>query len=166
MCISKTNKQRPFNAYSLDAFGFCIVSWNIRIYLELKVKLAPLHWEEIATVNENIFKKNSVSFTEGCPLTLCGSNSYCESINGSYFCQCESGFTSSDGGRTCSGNHVAHLIISIYIYINDGFILGWSNFHFLFLFLAKLCEKWCQIALSLIRHWHKLLVYMFPACPQ
>ncbi|XP_028416699.1 pregnancy zone protein-like [Dendronephthya gigantea] len=52
--------------------------------------------ESQGKVMYNITEDDCRSEERGCSLTPCGSNGYCTNTNGSYFCQCASGFTSSD----------------------------------------------------------------------
>ncbi|XP_028416698.1 perlucin-like protein [Dendronephthya gigantea] len=66
----------------------------------------------------------------GCSLTPCGSNGYCTNTNGSYFCQCASGFTSSDGGRTCTATKCPvgwEAFDGLCFYISNGVATSWNS---------------------------------------
>ncbi|XP_028415608.1 neurocan core protein-like [Dendronephthya gigantea] len=66
----------------------------------------------------------------GCSLTPCGSNGYCTNTNGSYFCQCASGFTSSDGGRTCTATKCPvgwQAFDGLCFYISNGVATSWNS---------------------------------------
>ncbi|XP_028418027.1 C3 and PZP-like alpha-2-macroglobulin domain-containing protein 8 isoform X1 [Dendronephthya gigantea] len=67
---------------------------------------------------------------KGCPLTPCGSHSHCTNINGSYTCQCESGYTSSNGGQSCTATECPEdwkKIDGLCFYISNDTASSWNS---------------------------------------